>query len=180
MTGDPTIAIAGKRWRVPLLAPRQNRVVLPALVNLGARPEEQYGALLDIAFAALTRAHSWLDRAQFEGWPIPTYELIGALPVIATQTGLMKARRGRRTGAELPDWDAIIAQFCNFLPGTTPDYWEDALTVPRLEAMMEEWRKHPPLALLYAGYHGYKPRPRDAEALEELLRLFPHGKLRLN
>jgi hypothetical protein len=66
------------------------------------------------------------------------------------------------------------------LPGTIPDYWEDALTWPRLIAMREEWRKHPPLALLAAAWLGYRPRPREDDALAELLRLFPDGRLRLN
>jgi len=101
--------------------------------------------------------------------------------VIARQTGLMRSAADRRERqVELPDWDALIAQFVNFLPGTTWDYWEDALTVPRLEAMREEWRKHPPLPVLAAAWLGYKPRPRDDEALEELMRLFPGGQLRVN
>jgi hypothetical protein len=166
-------------WPVPHLAPRQNRIVVPALVRLGAQPQERYGALLDMIFAALTRAHPDLDREEFEDWPLPACELMDALPVIARQTGLMREARNAAK-AELPDWDAIIAQCVNFLPGTTWDYWEDALTVPRLDALREEWRRHPPLALLAASYLGYRPRPRAEESLEDLLRLFPHGKLRLN
>jgi hypothetical protein len=86
----------------------------------------------------------------------------------------------KRGGSEPPDWDAIIAEFCNFLPGTTPDYWEDALTWRRYEAQQEEWRRHPPVAILVAGYLGYKPKPRDLDAVSELMRLFPTGNLRLN
>jgi hypothetical protein len=178
---DPVITIAGRAWRIPLLAPRQNRMVIAGLMALGRRPEVQYDTLLDIVFAALTRAHPTLPREEFDDWPIGTYELLDALPVIAKQTGLMRRAPIRAEGrVELPDWDALIAQFVNFLPGTTPDYWEDALTALRLEAMREEWRKHPPLPVLAAAWLGYKPRPRDGEALEELLRLFPGGKLRLN
>jgi hypothetical protein len=68
----------------------------------------------------------------------------------------------------------------NFLPGTTPDYWQDALTLPRLEALREEWRLHPPPALLLAAFLGYRPRPRHEDVLAELLRLFPTGALKLN
>jgi hypothetical protein len=192
---DPTITIAGGAWPVPLLAPRQNRVVLPGLMRLGKEPAEQYEPLLDIVFAALTRAHPSITRAEFEDWPIATWELVESIPVIAKQTGLLRASfdklRTRENSTseslalslskgEAPDWDALIAQYVNFLPGTTPDYWEDALTAPRLDAMREEWRKHPPLSLLVAGALGYRPRPRNADPLEELLRLFPNGKLRLN
>jgi hypothetical protein len=88
----------------------------------------------------------------------------------------------RATSADTwgPDWNSIIAQFVNFLPGTTPDYWEDALTVPRLNAMYEAWRLYPPVAVLAAGYLGYKPRPHGLEAVQELLRLFPSGLLKLD
>jgi hypothetical protein len=183
MMFSPNITVAGRDFLVPLLAPRQNRIVLPGLLSMGDIAEEHYDTLCDVAFAALTRAHPQLCRDEFEVWPVATYELIEALPVIARQTGFLTRRTnaglaaaGART-LELPDWDAIIAQFCNFLPGTTPDYWEDALTAPRLEAMREEWRKHPPLAVLAAGWLGYRPKPRNSDAVEELMRLFPTGRI---
>lgn len=179
---DLTITIAGRLWPVPLLAPRQNRIVVPALIELDARPEGHYDRLLDIVFVALTRAHPAITRADFEDWPIAYDELINALPIIARQTGFVGERAGPARPARhiLPDWDAIIARFVNFLPGTTPDYWEDALTVPRLEAMQNEWREHPPVSQLVAAFLGYRPKPRDEEALAELMRLFPGGQLRLN
>jgi hypothetical protein len=189
---EPTITIAGKSWRVPLLGPRQNRVVVPALMALGAGPHAQYDLLLDIVFAALTRARPHLARDAFEDWPIATSELVDALPVIAKQTGLRLQRSpalvprldrgnaGAQSTTEPPDWDAIIAEVVNFLPGTTPDYWEDALTIPRLEALREQWRLHPPPSLLLAAFLGYRPRPREEDALAELLRLFPSGTLKLN
>jgi hypothetical protein len=180
MLSDPEIIVAKRSWPVPLLAPRQNRIVVPLLLS-GKR---DYESLLALTYAALSRAHAWLSYAEFEDWPVPYCELIGAVPVIATQTGLLsegpshasERSAGARTG---PDWDLIIAQFVNFLPGTTPDYWEDALTVPRLDAMYETWRLYPPVAVLVAGYFGYKPRPRALEAVQELLRLFPSGRLKL-
>lgn len=183
----PVIIIAGRAWPVPLLAPRQNRIVVPLLVAGRA----DYDSLSTVVFTALTRAHPALSRREFDEWPMPYYELVDALPVIAQQTGVVKPHGPRTSGsaaraphsqgqARGPDWDAIIAQFVNFLPGTTPDYWEDALTAPRLEAMAEEWRLHPPVSVLVAGYLGYKPKPRAAEAVEELMRLFPSGQLKLN
>ncbi|HEX3429546.1 MAG TPA: hypothetical protein VHT03_01560 [Rhizomicrobium sp.] len=183
--GDPTIVIAGKQWCVPLLAPRQNRIVVPALMLLGARAEKQYELLLDIVFAALTRASPAIAREEFEDWPVATHELVEALPVIAKQTGLCWKRnpapaQAGTSASNPPDWDAIIAEVVNFLPGTTPDYWEDALTTPRLEALREQWRLHPPPALLLAAFLGYRPKPRDEDAVAELLRLFPTGALKLN
>ena len=178
----PTISIAGREWVVPLLAPRQNRIVVPGLMKLAMLATADYGLLCEIVFAALTRAHPFLSREEFEAWPVPLWELVQSLPVISRQTGMMRTKRDgvAKMHVDLPDWDAIIAQFVNFLPGTTPDYWEDALTVPRLEAMNEEWRLHPPAAVLIAGFLGYKPRPRNLDAIEELMRLFPSGNLRLN
>jgi hypothetical protein len=170
---------------VPLFAPRQNRIVIPALLQLGTGTGECYALLLDIAYAALTRAHHEIVREEFEDWPIATHELIAALPIIAEQTGFrwkrnLVPRLDRGTQSEPPDWDAIIAEVVNFLPGTTPDYWEDALTVPRLEALREQWRLHPPPQLLLAALLDFRPRPRDDDALAELLRLFPTGTLRMN
>lgn len=190
---DPTITIAGREWRVPHLAPRQNRIVVPALLALQTCTEQWYDRLLDIVFAALTRAEPAIVRDDFDDWSIATHELIDALPVIAKQTGLMRdARRpvpvprpdrgnaGTQSWDNSPDWDAIIAEVVNFLPGTTPDYWEDALTIPRLDALREQWRCHPPPQLLLATWLGYRARPRDEDAVAELLRLFPGGALRLN
>jgi len=179
---EPVIVIAGREWHIPFLAPRQNRIAVPALLRLGTSGERQYELLLDIAFAALTRAHPQIVRDDFDDWPIATHELIDALPVIAKQTGLMErgAASVRPPMHDTPDWDAIIAEVVNFLPGTTPDYWEDALTVPRLEALREQWRLHPPPALLLAAFLAYRPRPRDEDALAELLRLFPTGTLKLH
>lgn len=179
---DSVIVVAGREWRVPLFAPRQNRIVVPALLRLGTAAAEQYERLLDIVFAALTRANPGIVRDEFEDWPVTTHEILDALPVIAKQTGLMDRRTSpvRPPRHDLPDWDAIIAEVVNFLPGTTPDYWEDALTVPRLEALREQWRLNPPPAVLFAAWVGYRPRPRDADAIGELLRLFPTGTLRLN
>ena len=179
---DPEIIIAGRGWLVPLLAPRQNRIVLPGILALRDNPAAQYDTLCDVIFAALTRAYPDLSREKFEDLPVATSEMLDALPIIAKQTGLLENRRSAATGLvatrpEPVDFDAIIAQFCNFLPGTTPDYWEDALTAPRLEAMREEWRKHPPLAVLAAGWMRYKPKPRDVDTVEELMRLCPTGRL---
>ena len=178
MTADPTIVIAGRAWPVPLLAVRQLRIVIPGIVGLGTAPARHYDALCDIVFTALTRAHPGLARDAFDDMPIPAWEMVDAVAVIGRQTGMLRSKPAR-TGKtpELPDWDAVIAEFCNFL-GWTWDYCEDALTWPRIEAMYEQWRKHPPAAVLAAGRWGYKPRPRDEEALEQLLAIFPDGNLR--
>jgi hypothetical protein len=184
MMTDPTVVLAERVWPIPELAPRQNRIILPLLVY---SKDWDYGVLADVAFVALTRAHPNLTKAEFDGLPIPQSELVEALPVIKDQTGFFHKNPKPQTVAstpELPDWDSIIAEFCNFLPGTTPDYWEDALTAKRLEAQYEEWRKHPPVAVLVAGYLKYRPPAKmvstTGDPVLDLLRLFPDGNLRLN
>ena len=110
----PGIMIAGREWPVPPLSPRQNRIVVPALLEVvpkivqmrapadpsgqvgdPARPTQQldtptYDRLADIVFHALTRAHPELTRAAFDDMPIDTAELFAAINVIARQAGLLK------------------------------------------------------------------------------------------
>ena len=111
---DPIVVLAGKEWPVPRLAPRQNRVVVPALLKLIPRillaraesvaaqesnlaylsrfiDEPTYEQLAAVAFTALTRAHPELTRSEFDEMPIDTLELIASVSVIARQAGLLRA-----------------------------------------------------------------------------------------
>jgi hypothetical protein len=117
MTNQPehsSIRLAGREWPVPVLAPRQNRIVVPALLDLvpkilRARDESEkagekggfaalaryldtptYDQLAEIVFAALTRAHPGLARAEFDDMPIDTLELIASVTMIARQAGLVR------------------------------------------------------------------------------------------
>ncbi|HLY04272.1 MAG TPA: hypothetical protein VKR31_00845 [Rhizomicrobium sp.] len=175
--GHPCITIAGQEWPIPPLAPRQNRHVVAALMRMGGDFFAHYGDLVDAVFFALTRAHPDLARSEFEEWPIPVYELTAALPVITKQTGWLKPGKNSTTEPKPPDFDAIIAEVCNFRLGTTEEYWEDNLTGARFEAMAEEWRQRPPLVTLISAFLGYKPPPTEEEAISELFRLFPSGKI---
>lgn len=94
----PKITLAGEEWDIPILAPKQNRIIVPAFLKL-ADPVNRYAALLDIVFTALTRARSDLKREEFEEMPILTSELIAALPVIQQQAGIPMAQRVATTGA---------------------------------------------------------------------------------
>lgn len=105
-----TITLAGREWEVPVLAPKQNRIVVPALLELVPkmlRAREEAGAssfaqlaryldaaaydrLCDLVFAALTRARPDLTRAEFDESPIDTLELVEAVRTIAFQAGLLK------------------------------------------------------------------------------------------
>jgi hypothetical protein len=110
----PSINIAGKQWPVPQLSPRQNRLVVPALLDVLPkiiRAREQatvqkdggsltqlahyldttaYDKLTDIVFHALSRAHPDLKREDFDDMPVDTAELFAAMSVIAHQAGLFK------------------------------------------------------------------------------------------
>lgn len=97
------VFLGGKKWSVPMLAARQNKIIDPlilgllpvfaqwqtdkkaTLLQLGT---QQYDALLEIAFIAIGRVHTELTREQFLDLPITLTELIAAFSVIAQQTGI--------------------------------------------------------------------------------------------
>ena len=119
-TNEPSdtsvIILAGREWPVPKLAPRQNRIVVPALLDLvpkilRARDDadaagekgsyatlaryldtQSYDTLAALVFAALSRAHPELARESFDDMAIDTFELVAAVPTIARAAGLLKAK----------------------------------------------------------------------------------------
>ncbi len=98
------VTLAGREWFVAVLAMRQARIVVPALMRLmpvlqnlqagleGAAQlsEKDYDAILDVVHAALTRAYPRLTRDAFLDLPASTPELISALAVVTRQTGFFK------------------------------------------------------------------------------------------
>jgi hypothetical protein len=125
----PSITLAGREWAIPKLAPRQNRIVVPALLELipkilAARDAAHaagergsfaaaaryldtpgYDTLATLVFAALTRARPDLARDAFDDMAIDTFELIAAVRTIALQAGLLATAapppRLRRTSPTL-------------------------------------------------------------------------------
>ena len=104
-SGAPVVTLAGREWFVPVLAMRQARVVVPALMRLmpvlqemqsgqpGAMArlsEENYDAIIAVVHAALTRAYPELSREMFLDLPASTPELVAALGVVTRQTGFFK------------------------------------------------------------------------------------------
>lgn len=98
----PTIQLAGQPYSIPQLAPRQQRVVVPAIMsftNLMANQDdfmkgmstEQYDRLVDLVFVAVTRANPTMKKDDFLNMEITTRELLDAIPVIMQQTGIVKA-----------------------------------------------------------------------------------------
>jgi len=99
------VTLAGREWFVPMLAMRQARIVVPALMRLmpvlqnlqdsatkgvAQLSQADYDAILDVVHAALTRAYPRLTRDEFLDLPASTPELIAALAVVTRQTGFFK------------------------------------------------------------------------------------------
>jgi hypothetical protein len=118
----PTMTLAGEEWSVPILAPRQNRVVVPlidavlpkidaarrkALVDpaddksaiipakwvTGLIENGAYDDLCAICHAAITRARPDITREMFDDMPVASFELLAALPLIGRQAGMIVARK---------------------------------------------------------------------------------------
>lgn len=101
----PDVVIGGRKWPVPMLTAKQNRIIDPlilgllpvfaewqndragALAKIGTR---HYDALLDIAFAAISRSQPDLTREAFLELPVTLPELIAAFSIIAQQTGIFE------------------------------------------------------------------------------------------
>ncbi|MGO9741510.1 MAG: hypothetical protein ACLPN5_08370 [Roseiarcus sp.] len=64
--------------------------------------------------------------------------------------------------------------------GWTWDEALDGLTLPRYQALREQWRAHPPVHWLVAAALGVKPADANAPrrpTLEELKAALPQGRL---
>jgi hypothetical protein len=102
----PKVTLAGKEYPIPLLAPRQNRIVIPKLIELmkaftegGALSAlnitmklttQQYDDLSEIIWVALTRGTPSLAKDDFLDMSIDLMELIAAMDIVAQQCGVMK------------------------------------------------------------------------------------------
>ncbi len=101
----PTIEWDGKQWPIPLLAPRENRIVLPAVMRSRITVQkmtqenapmttEEYDDLTLIVYWGLRRAHPSLTRDQFDDVPISTIDLLRAMTTVARQTGAVAVGEG--------------------------------------------------------------------------------------
>jgi hypothetical protein len=100
--GAPVITLAGREWFVPVLAMRQTRSVVPALMRLmpalqrlqsgdaSQLSEADYEAIIEAVHGALTRAYPTLTRDAFLDLPASTPELIAALGLVTQQTGFFQ------------------------------------------------------------------------------------------
>ena len=116
----PKITLGKHTYAIPMLAPRQNRLVVPKLLammkqmtgddgktpNALALDTASYDELLDLTWVAITRAQPTLTKEEFLDRPVTLMELIVAMDVISQQCGVLKRqvgappvgklRRGRR------------------------------------------------------------------------------------
>jgi hypothetical protein len=100
----PTIKLGAFTYPIPMLAPRQQRIVIPTLMKLMAEMTAggadsfdtksfsgpQYDALLSIVHTAITRAQPTLTMDEFIDRDCELSELMAALDVISAATGLIK------------------------------------------------------------------------------------------
>ena len=121
--GVLAIVIANRSWPVPRLSPKQNRIVVPALLAVVPRIVDAhrrsetgtqdrlflmaryldtptYDRIADAVFHALTRAHPQLSRTEFDELPIDTLDLLGAITVIARQAGLLGPQPAENPAAQ--------------------------------------------------------------------------------
>lgn len=120
--GAPVVKLAGLDFPIPVLAIKQNRIVVPGLMKLApflvkfgelaataktiANPDgdpawwhkieietHQLDLMSDIVYSACTRAKPGFGRGEFDNMPITLMELIEAIGVIGAQTGMMGRRR---------------------------------------------------------------------------------------
>lgn len=116
------VTLAGVEWFVPLLAMRQNRVVVPRMLKVlplidAARDldsdayidvfnEETLDMFTHIVHAALTRAYD-LTLDAFLDLPITPREMMAAMPVIVKATGFFRENpEGVKTG-DPPSGEAV-------------------------------------------------------------------------
>jgi len=98
----PKITLGGKEYPIPLLVPRQQRVVIPRLLQLfkdvsaGGQismtnlDTAKFNDIYEIVHTAITRAQPEMKFEEFLDLDAAPSELIASLNTIARQTGLIK------------------------------------------------------------------------------------------
>ena len=90
----PTITLAGQAYPVKPLVVKQLRIVVPAMLRLrnaqfDSITEGQFDDLVEVAYQAVCPCQQSLTRDAFTNLPIKTMELMGCIPFIAQQAGMM-------------------------------------------------------------------------------------------
>jgi hypothetical protein len=96
MSDLPTVSLAGQPYPVKLLVLRQVRIVQPRMQKLSkmdvrAVTEENFDDLIEIIYQAVCPSLEDKSRDAFMNMPITLPEMLAALPVIAQQSGMVRA-----------------------------------------------------------------------------------------
>lgn len=99
----PKLMLGGREFPMPLLAPRQQRIVVPKLMGvmnaligknaaeaMSALSTQTYDDLCDLVYVALTRGTPDLKKDDFLDLPIGPLDLVRAIDVVAIATGVLK------------------------------------------------------------------------------------------
>lgn len=99
----PTILVGGKEWPIPLMAPKQNRVIIPVIAKIGGAvstgnvSQEAMDSMLNVIYVGMTRAHPELTREEFDEMELPMEDQMNAFGVVSLQTGMLaKADRSAK------------------------------------------------------------------------------------
>jgi len=81
-----------------------------------------------------------------------------------------------------PDFDRIVAHYCQMSGEAWTDALEGELTFPRIVARHDYWRENPPasalLTAIASGLGVWEPKKRAAsDAVSTLRGLFPNGRI---
>jgi hypothetical protein len=122
------VTLAGREWFVPLLAMRQARIVVPALMallpsleairrnQLAALSQENFDLMLRAVHGSLTRAYPDLRFDDFLDLMITSEELVVAVQTVFVQAGLFK----KEAAAEQGEDETGEAQGETASPSTAP------------------------------------------------------------
>lgn len=119
---DRFVVLAGQKWPIPDLAPRQNREVREPLREMNQRLRAAVGNRLDLfielnkadyerlllrpVYEALTRAHAGLKYEEFLDWSTSEAELVLAWFKVREASGLfLQAAEGEKPAGEAPAAD---------------------------------------------------------------------------
>jgi hypothetical protein len=100
--GMARIVLAGRKWKVPTLSPRQNRFIVPALLRVGHKfvgvqnltavglELSDMDDLITICFHAISKAQPETTLEMFIDLEITVSEMTAALITIGEQTGILQ------------------------------------------------------------------------------------------
>ena len=197
------VELGGQEFFVPALALRQARIAVPGLLKLMPRlsaiqarigagdalgaallDKDDVELMIDVVHAGLSRAYpdfSRDDLLDLEGGIRATDRGAGGdRPADGAVFGDGKSAAGG-VSDDGPDFDRIVAHYCQMSGEAWTDALEAELTFPRIFARRAFWRDNPPAAILLTalaiGLGAWKPKLRaEPDPVGALRALFPAGR----